>query len=367
MRIILATGIYPPDIGGPATYTQALAKQLTKQGHTVEVVTYAATSQGVEVSDGITVHTVASTVPVLRWWWYSQKLQEVAKDADVVYAFSSISCGIPLILSGVRSKRVLRLGGDFFWERYTDLGGKKSLAAYYTTPAVQLLVFAMQWIMNRFDYVVFSTDFQQQLYKEAYRKLPDNTVIENALSLEQVVPMKEHYLQDPLRLLFVGRFVGFKNLCSLVEAVAQIPNAFLTLVGDGPLDDALRRLVERLGLTQRVQFAAPLHGKEKFALFDHHDLLVLPSLTEISPNVALEARSSGLPVLLTEQTGLSAHLRSGIVTEDLSTPGKIVEAIERVRKGYSLVAEAASQKIAGRSWEEVTLETLDLFATISNQ
>ena len=365
MKIVLATGIYPPDIGGPATYCKNLAEQLTKEGHEVTVVTYGESGTR-ELGNSGKVEYVSRSIPILRWWWYSQKLQEVGKDADVVYAFSSISCGIPVILSGLKCKRVLRLGGDFFWERYTDWGGSKGLRAYYqSTNWLSVASYRlMGWILNRFDHIVFSTDFQQQVYKEAYKKLPKNSVIENALQLEHVAPMEEHFPKKPFRLLFVGRFVGFKNIGSLIEAVAQIPESFLTVVGDGPLDDKLRSLVERLGLAERVRFVAPQSGKEKFDLFSKHDLLVLPSLTEISPNTALEARSVGLPVLLTKETGLSEHLRSGIVTDDLLTPGSIVQAIARVQDGYSLVAEAASSKISGRSWSEVASEHISLFTSL---
>ena len=39
-KILLATGIFPPDIGGPATYVENLAIELEKLGHKVRVVTY---------------------------------------------------------------------------------------------------------------------------------------------------------------------------------------------------------------------------------------------------------------------------------------------------------------------------------------
>ncbi|MDP6562037.1 MAG: glycosyltransferase family 4 protein [Candidatus Peribacteraceae bacterium] len=358
MKIILATGIYPPAIGGPATYSKKLADRLTRSSHDVIVVTY---GNKVE-TEKWKVENVLLGLPILRWWKYSKKLKEVGKNADVVYAFSSISCGIPIILSRLRCKRILRLGGDFFWERYTAMGGKKGLREWYRSSRWQLAV--SSWLLNKFDHVVFSTDFQQQIYKDAYKNLPKNSVIENALALDQVVPMEQHFLKKQLRLLFVGRFVNFKNIPLLIEAVAQIPDAYLTLVGSGPQDDALRKQTERLELTTRVQFVAPLRGKEKFEIFGKHDLLVIPSLTDISPNTALEARSVGLPALLTEETGLSEHLRSGIVIADLSTPQKITEEINRIREGYNFVSEAASKKIEGRSWEEVSKDTEDLFATI---
>ncbi|MDP7069338.1 MAG: hypothetical protein QF815_02320, partial [Candidatus Peribacteraceae bacterium] len=110
-----------------------------------------------------------------------------------------------------------------------------------------------------------------------------------------------------------------------------------------------------------------LSGKEKFEIFGSHDLLVMPSLTDISPNTALEARSVGLPVLITDQNGLSNNLRSGMSVADLSTSKNIVEEIKRVQQVYSVIAESASQKITGRSWKEVSLESLDLFATLCAQ
>jgi len=39
MRILITTGIFPPDIGGPATYVPLIAKALTERGHQVTVLT----------------------------------------------------------------------------------------------------------------------------------------------------------------------------------------------------------------------------------------------------------------------------------------------------------------------------------------
>lgn len=362
MNIVLATGIYPPAIGGPATYCRHLAKELIKQGHEVEVVTYGCKCE--KQSAKCEVYTVSNSIPVLRWWWYSQKLREVGVDADIVYAFSSISCGIPLMLSGLKKpKRMLRLGGDFFWERYTDWGGEKGLREWYGSRIFvgSLVRWFVLWILQQFDHIVFSTDFQKDIYRDVFKKLPSHSVIENALELEMVIPMEHHVAQKPFRLLFMGRFVHFKQIPVLIDAVAQIPDVVLTIVGDGPQDNSLRKKVEQLGLDNRIRFVSPLRGKEKYEVFGSHDLLVLPSLTDISPNTALEARSVGLPVLLTDQNGLSSHLCSGMSIADISSVKKLVEEITRIQQGYSVIAEAASKKIEGRSWEEVAGETESVF------
>lgn len=361
MKIVLATGIYPPQIGGPATYTKELAEKLANSGHDITVVTYGE----VEKSENWSVESVSRSIPIIRWWWYSQKLREVGADADIVYAFSSISCGVPLVLSALKKpKKVLRLGGDFLWERYTDFGGTKSLCAFYKSPFI-LGKWIMTRLLNQFDHIVFSTEFQQKIYEEHYKKLPRHSVIENALAtvidLTREANASPH---TPFRLLFMGRTVPFKNIPSLIDAMAQMPDCFLTIVGEGPMDDILRKKVEHLGLHTRIQFSVSVSGKEKRDLFASHDLLVLPSLTDISPNTALEARSSGLPVLLTQETGLSAELQQGMTLATMTLPKDIVTAVDTARKNYSSLQSACKTPLAERPWKVVAGDHSSLFAQI---
>lgn len=356
MKVVLATGIYPPDIGGPATYCHALARELSDLGHDVSVVTY---GEGKKVESGKwKVHRVHLGLPILRWFLYARKLREVASDADVVYAFSSISCGVPLILSGLKNPRkVLRLGGDFFWERYTDRGGRKSLREYHASSSLSSKL--MGWILRHFDHIVFSTEFQQQIYLRAFAALPDHSVIHNARACEHQSSLQHQSPHAPFRLLFMGRFVQFKNLFSLIQSLHHLPECVLTLVGEGPLDDKLRAFVDNNDLAMRVQFCAPQSGHEKLELFASHDLLVLPSLTEISPNTALEAAESGMPVLLTSEHGLVGELTLHMDEADLRTAEEISLAVEAVRADYPV--RSKSNAGASRSWREVADEHTELF------
>src|SRR5262245_21317396 len=116
MKIVLATGIYPPALGGPATYLRELSRLLSGKAIHVTVITYADQSVKDEAAEVITVSRRGG--PFLRWRRYAQALKKHAADADIVYAFSSVSCGVPLMMAGLRKpKKILRLGGDFFWER----------------------------------------------------------------------------------------------------------------------------------------------------------------------------------------------------------------------------------------------------------
>lgn len=222
----------------------------------------------------------------------------------------------------------------------------------------------MAKILNSFDHIVFSTEFQQQIYRRHYSRLHEHSVIENALPMHGQYPMKAHQVHTPFRLLFMGRFVPFKNIPALISAMVKLSDCYLTIVGEGPQDDMLRAYVEKLDLATRVRFVAPLQGTEKYDVFASHDALVLPSLTDISPNTALEAAAVGLPVLLTEEHGLSDNLSEGMCIEDLSDAEHIVSAVMQLRQAYDRLGAYPDRKT--RSYAEVASETLNLFATLSS-
>ncbi len=365
MKILLATGIYPPDIGGPATYVQHLAHELTQRGMEVIVVTYGKNAgksvEGPENGPTWTIVTVGkSGGPLLRWQRYAKALKEQGSDADIVYAFSTVSCAVPLRMARLeKPRKMLRLGGDFLWERYTDLGGRRSLRGFYRR--YKGLKSIVSGTLRAMDALVFSTSFQEQLYLRTYGRLPMHAVVQNALPQGRA---EAHARHEPFRLLFMGRFVRFKNLPSLLTAVSLLPHVQLTLVGDGPVAAKASELARSLGLQRRVSFLPTSHGGEREVIFRDHDLLVVPSLTEISPHIALEARAAGLPVLLTEENGLSPELCEGMLVRPLQKSDDIVRSILEAEQNYDQVSAAASAPTLGRAWGDVAEEHIQLFEKV---
>ena len=219
----------------------------------------------------------------------------------------------------------------------------------------------MNGILKTFDHIVFSTMFQQDLYDRFYRHLPLRSVIENAFPEGEPILHRRH---EPLRLLFLGRFVAFKNISSLLTSLVDLPDMQLTLTGVGPMEKQLRAETQSLGLSERVSFQEPIAGNKKQNAFLEHDLLVLPSFTELSPNVALEARAAGLPVLLTEETGLSRSLTEGSALRTLKTSAEITVALRDIRDNYEQLADRAGSPLPKRGWDDVCSEHLTLFRSL---
>ncbi len=108
--------------------------------------------------------------------------------------------------------------------------------------------------------------------------------------------------------LFLGRLVGYKGLGMLLEAVRRVPEAELSIVGEGPLRGILREQIRDLGLQRRVSLVGHLDGNELARLMESARALVLPSVdtSETFGLVQLEAMASGIPVIASDlPTGVS--------------------------------------------------------------
>lgn len=106
------------------------------------------------------------------------------------------------------------------------------------------------------------------------------------------------------RLLNVAWLAEKKGHRYLLEALTELPEATLEIVGDGELRPALERQVAELGLEGRVCFLGELPKHEVAELMRAADLFVLPSLAENLPVVLIEAQASGLPAVATRVGGV---------------------------------------------------------------
>ena len=117
MRILIATGIFPPDIGGPATYGEIMANALTKQGFNVQVITYSSNKTNRQTT--YKLNKVSRRWPKgLRHFIYFCRLFLLVRKSDVVLALNAVSAGRSASFwAKVFKKRfIVRIVGDYAWE-----------------------------------------------------------------------------------------------------------------------------------------------------------------------------------------------------------------------------------------------------------
>jgi glycosyltransferase involved in cell wall biosynthesis len=160
----------------------------------------------------------------------------------------------------------------------------------------------------------------------------------------------------PLRLLYVGWVIREKGVFELLEALRDVPDTTLTVVGrftqlgGGSSEAVVRSRVAELGLADRVTFAGEVPLTEMYAYYDDADVFLLPSWTEGFPTVLLEAMISSLPAICTPVGAIPEVLRDEVtgLLVPVRNPAALAAAIRRMR-------DAGERARMGRAgWERAT-------------
>jgi glycogen synthase len=171
------------------------------------------------------------------------------------------------------------------------------------------------------------------------------------------------------RVVFLGRLHPQKGVDVLVRAVATVPGVQLVLAGDGPERAALHRLVDRLGVGDRVQFLGFVPRVRVPALLRAADVLALPSRYEELGTVVIEAMRAGVPVVAADTGGVSSTITDG-ATGLLVPPGQpeaLAAGLRRVFNDDGLarrLAAAARCRSHDYSWEALADRVLGVYREV---
>jgi glycosyltransferase involved in cell wall biosynthesis len=174
---------------------------------------------------------------------------------------------------------------------------------------------------------------------EAYRSPRTVATVSSAIREDEFIHRSDTCQGATIRILFVGYIRPEKGIEYLLDAVSRlmIPQSWeLYVVGPSDFPRYRRRLNEIVasrGIRERVFWTGyTSYGKP---LFDHlaaADLLVLPSLSEGTPHVLVEARATGLPCISTAVGGVPSSVTNGydVLLVPPKNPEALARAIERV-------------------------------------
>lgn len=322
MRILLATGIYPPDAGGPATYTRALARALASQGHSVAVVAYG--DQASEESYSVErISRNQSTF--FRYWKFMLAVWRRAKEVDVVYLQGPVSEGLPGTLGAILAGKptVMKVVGDYAWESYmldsivgATLRGRPDHAELldeFLTHAhpgkIGWVERIERWTAKRAKRIITPSHY----LKDVVQKwgIPENRidVIYNGIEpLDQGRNREEARdafgIKDKRVLLTVVRAVPWKGGDFIINLLPDLPSdVIFAVAGDGPSLNFWKSEAERLHVSDRVRFLGRLERLELAEWYRAADLFILATGYEGFSHVAVEAGMMGLPMYLSDKGG----------------------------------------------------------------
>jgi glycosyltransferase involved in cell wall biosynthesis len=250
-------------------------------------------------------------------------LKRAVRDADVVwmqalYTFPMLAWRYLL----ARQVSVVQQGGDPL--EGADYSANRGLYARYRARKARRM-------SDNADLSVFVS----QALADRYSSNGPNVMVANNSQIREQMLCPPRPTAEPgkLRAVFVGRLSPEKRLGDLIEAMAEVPEVYLALIGYGDEQPDLQAKAKERGCADRIEWAGRLRwGPELFDRLRAADVFVLVSGTEGMPRSVLEAMTQGLPVLATRVGGLPEVVRDGEsgLLVDPARPDQIAAALRRL-------------------------------------
>jgi glycosyltransferase involved in cell wall biosynthesis len=335
MKVLIVSGIWPPDVGGPASHAPETAEALLARGHEVEVVTMA---DRAPAATQYAVHWVSRQLPRgIRHLRAARLVARAAKRADVVYSTGMV--GRSALGSALaRTPLVQKLTSDPTYERslrYGLYGG--DLASYQRSGGrrVRALRRARNLMLRRATRILVPSEALRELAVQWGVGRARIEVLPNPVGrpdLGDREGLRERHGFDGPTLVFAGRLASQKAVDVALEALARVDGLQLVLAGDGPDAERLRVLSRDLGLNGRARFLGPQPRGTVFELLRAADAVVLSSKWENFPHVLVEALAVGTPVIATATGGVTEIVRDG--ENGLLVPGEDAESLAEAIRRY---------------------------------
>ena len=334
MKILIATGIYPPAIGGPSQYAKNVKIEWEKKGHQVRVKTF----------------SLEHFLPTgIRHLYYFLKIIPAVFWCDFIFALDTFSVGWPATCVGrlLGKKVILRIGGDFLWEGYVEKSKERVLLKdFYMTSKdkwskkERLIFHITKWTLHHVDALIFSTKWQRDIWFAPY-------------NLEQT------------KIFFVENFYGSKEK-------SFEPNKKNFIGGARPLVWKNINLIQEVFTSREVvDVDASYHSEtclheEFMQKISHCYATILVSLGDVSPNMILDTIRYDKPFILTEENGLMDRISEIAITvnpkdaEDVKN--KVLWLCEK--ENYNRQVEKIKEFNFTHSWGNIADEIIDIWEKI---
>ncbi len=309
MRILIASPIPLTAIGGPASIARILKKEFEEAGDLVEVATLSSFERKLP--------------PLMRQLVLFLRAVVLCMRTDALLLLDPASTGISFACAGklMGVSTTVRIGGDFLWETYVERTQEPVLLSeFYTKPRSlstyeKIIRFATSTTLSLSDRIVFTTPWLKDLWEEPYRlEKKEIRIISNPIAkrVESQVPREKVFLA-------AGRNTRIKNMKLLQEAwqviAAEYPDAVLDTV--------------------------PKRAEEYQTALKSAHALIIPTLSEVSPNSMLEAIRYGKPFISTKDNGLYEQYKEAGLFVDTRSAQEIQAAVRELldADGYSRALE----------------------------
>jgi len=364
LKVVQTNKAYYPKVGGIETTITNLSEGLVKDFEvSVQVLTcndqrsskkVLKNLNGVDIIYLPTIGFVAS-LPISVA--YMNSLSQL--NGDILHVHEPFPwADLSYIFSSTIRKNFSRLVVSW----HSDIVRQKWALSFYRPYIHKFLKMADKILVSNKNLIEFSEYLPD--YKSKCEVIPLGAkldwVNDSSNRSDRVKKIKSKYA-SPL-VLFVGRLVYYKGIQYLIDAVNQVPDVSLVIIGSGPLKKELLNQIQNLNLEKRIDILPEVDEETLHSFYEACDIFVLPSVekSETYGIVQIEAMACGKPVICTElKTGttfINQHATTGLVVPPRNSKA-LAEAINNLANNVSLRDELG-KNARHRALNELTAEKM---------
>ncbi len=296
LKFLLISGIYPPDIGGPATFIPAFGAFLRDSGADVEVITLSPNRNEVLQEDfGKVIKIRRAKLKLIRFIEVTWQIYTRSRNADIIFANGLYEEAAVANLIR-RKKLVFKIVGDPIWERFRNSSKLSyNLDEYHfsqLSTKLKLERFLFNWSLSRANIITSPGSKLAKTIENIYG-VKNIQVIENGID----PPSYSETTDFNYDLISVSRLVKWKRIDLLIRAASRTKSTLL-VIGEGPEEYELKSLANQINA--QIHFMGSISKKEILMYLQQSRIFALVSSYEGLSFSLLEALSLGKRILVSD-------------------------------------------------------------------
>ncbi len=302
---LIVTPLFPPDIGGPATYAATLMAEIKGDGCRAEVLSFG---------------VVRRYPKIVRHLVFAWLIWKRSRHAEVLLVLDPVSVGLPVYLATRFRARpyVLKVVGDYAWEQGVQRFGVRAnldefvlMSGRLFHPAVGILRAVQTLVARNAKEIIVPSQYLQGIVASWGVPASRIVVVYNAFHGVGSVPSKKDVRQalalEGRVVVSAGRLVPWKGFRLLIDVVSAMrtryPDLTLVILGGGPDEAALRAHIQEKGEEENIFLLGQVDHDRVLAYVAGADLFVLNTGYEGFSHQLLEVLALGPPVVTTKVGG----------------------------------------------------------------
>ena len=352
MNIIITVGIFPPDIGGPASFVPKIANHLINMDNKVKIICLA-DEENLLLEDELDVLRIRrSTYLPIRWFKTISLIIKHGRKSDILFV-NGLGVEAAIANLYLRKKIVRKIVGDPVWERFYNRKRTSETFDDFQNLKQNLNVriqkLIRNWSISSSDVVITPSDHLKEFINRTNPKtevLKINNGIEITEFKRNKTPLHE------FNILINSRLVMQKNIHLVIEAMGSVKNLDINLkiIGEGGEFARLEDLITNLKIQNRVKMIGKVENNLISEYLKTSNLFIQASDYEGLPHSILEAINYEVPILSTEVGGCKDLLDNGDRGFIISSPQNKQQIAEKIDYIYENYDRALTKAVAAKKY-----------------